>query len=128
MISSNRYSQIRAALAVLVLSSVSAIATATPEHAVADTIKAGRFDNGKMWAFEYPPLDYLAETYDFTPDDAWFERARLSVLRIPGCSASFISPTGLVVTNHHCVRARVSAISEPGENLLDNGFYARSLD
>lgn len=127
MISSNRYSQILTALAVLVLSSVPAIATATPEHAVADTIKAGRFDNGKMWAFEYPPLDYLAETYDFTPDDAWFERARLSVLRIPGCSASFISPTGLVVTNHHCVRARVSAISEPGENLLDNGFYARSL-
>ncbi|MCH8276416.1 MAG: S46 family peptidase, partial [Bacteroidetes bacterium] len=91
-------------------------------------IKAGRYDNGKMWTFEYPPLEYLANTYDFRPDEAWFERARLSVLRIPGCSASFVSPNGLVVTNHHCVRSRVSQVSGPDEGLLDNGFYAPSLE
>ncbi|GIV62099.1 MAG: hypothetical protein KatS3mg044_0965 [Rhodothermaceae bacterium] len=92
-----------------------------------DPTKAGPYDNGKMWTFEYPPLDYLAETYDFRPDDAWFERARMSALRIPGCSASFVSPNGLVVTNHHCVRGRVSQVSRPGENLLDNGFIATTL-
>src|SRR5262245_15929732 len=30
-----------------------------------DTVKAGRFDQGKMWTFEFPPLDYLRETYNF---------------------------------------------------------------
>jgi Peptidase S46 len=93
----------------------------------ADTVRAGRYDNGKMWTFEYPPVDYLAETYDFRPDADWFERARMSVLRIPGCSASFVSSHGLVVTNHHCVRSRVSQVSREDENLLDTGFYAPTL-
>ncbi len=92
-----------------------------------DTVRAGLFDNGKMWTFEYPPLQYFAETYDFTPDSVWFERARLGALRLPTCTASFVSPNGLVMTNHHCARESVSAVSQPGENLLDNGFYARAL-
>ncbi|MGW8266431.1 MAG: hypothetical protein ACWGSQ_08690, partial [Longimicrobiales bacterium] len=41
-----------------------------------DTVKAGIFDNGKMWTFEYPPLDYLRETYGFSADAAWFAKAR----------------------------------------------------
>ena len=73
-----------------------------------DTIQAGRFDYGKMWTFEYAPADYFSETYGFDANPEWFERARLSVLRIPGCSASFVSPHGLVATNHHCVRGRVA--------------------
>ncbi|UCF20900.1 MAG: S46 family peptidase [Gemmatimonadota bacterium] len=93
-----------------------------------DTVKAGQFDFGKMWTFEYPPGDYFTQTYGFQADDAWFERARLSVLRIPGCSASFVSPNGLVVTNHHCVRGRVTQVTRAGESLLDDGFYAPSLD
>ncbi len=91
-------------------------------------IKAGRFDNGKMWTFEHPPIDYFKEAYHFEPDAAWFEKARLGALRIPGCSASFVSPNGLVLTNHHCGRGSVSKVSRPGENLLDNGFYAAALD
>jgi len=93
-----------------------------------DTVRAGRFDNGKMWTFEYPPVDYLAETYGFRPDSSWFRRARLGALRIPGCSASFVSPHGLVMTNHHCARESVTQVSREGENLLDEGFYSRSLD
>ncbi len=93
-----------------------------------DTVRAGRFDNGKMWTFEYPPLGYFAEAYGFQPDAAWFEKARLASLRIQGCSASFVSPNGLVATNHHCARGSVTQVSQPGENLLDNGFYAPSID
>ncbi|MHC4411166.1 MAG: S46 family peptidase, partial [Planctomycetota bacterium] len=94
----------------------------------ADTIRAGRFDGGKMWTFEYAPEAYFSETYDFNADGAWFERARMAAVRIPGCSASFVSPNGLLATNHHCVRSRVSQVSRPGEGLLDNGFYATSRD
>src|SRR5690606_21934033 len=59
---------------------------------------------------------------------AWFDRARLGALRIPGCSASFVSANGLVMTNHHCARDHVVAVQQQGENLVETGFYARSLD
>ena len=93
-----------------------------------DTISAGRFDYGKMWTFEYAPRDYFTETYGFEADDAWFERARLSALRIPGCSSSFVSPNGLMVTNHHCVRGVIGRVARPGETLLDSGFVAWALE
>ena len=93
----------------------------------ADVMRAGPLDNGKMWLFENPPVEYLAETYDLRPDDAWFERARLAALRLPGCSASFVSRDGLVATNHHCVRGSIVGVAQPGETLLDDGFFARSL-
>ncbi len=92
-----------------------------------DTVRAGRFDQGKMWTFDYPPIEYFAETYGFNPDEEWFEWARLATLRIPGCTASFVSPNGLVLTNHHCGRSHATNVSREGENILDNGFYAESL-
>jgi hypothetical protein len=93
-----------------------------------DDLRPGRFDFGKMWAFEYAPAEYFSSTYGFDASPAWFERARLAALRIPGCSASFVSPHGLVVTNHHCARGSISAVTRTGESLLDDGFYATSLD
>jgi hypothetical protein len=89
-----------------------------------DTIRAGRFDMGRMWTFEYAPAEYFTQTYNFAADAEWFRRARLAVLRIPGCSASFVSATGLVVTNHHCVRNAIVQVSRAGESLLDDGFVA----
>ncbi len=93
-----------------------------------DTVQAGVFDNGKMWTFEYPPVDYLRETYGFTPDTEWFAEARLGALRIPGCTASFVSPNGLVMTNHHCARESIEQVSRDDEDLVADGFYAQSLD
>jgi len=93
-----------------------------------DTVQAGRFDNGRMWTFEYPPVAYLRDAYGFSPDSTWFRHARLGALRIPSCSASFVSPRGLVATNHHCAREHVSAVARDGETLLDDGFYAATLE
>jgi hypothetical protein len=92
----------------------------------ADTVRAGRFDNGKMWTFEHPPTAYLRETYNFAPDSAWYRKARLGALRLPGCSASLVSARGLVMTNHHCAREAATEVKRAGENILDNGFYART--
>jgi len=113
-----------AALFILLL--IAGQAAAQVPAAAADTVRAGRFDAGRMWTFEYPPVEYFTETYGFQADTGWFRRARLGALRIPGCSAAFVSPEGLVLTNHHCVRGAVNGLSRPGENLLDNGFVART--
>ncbi len=94
---------------------------------VLDTLPAvepGRFDAGKMWTFENPPLDYFQQEYHFRPTPQWLDRVRLAALRLPNCTASFVSPNGLVMSNHHCARESASAVSREGEDLLTNGFYA----
>ena len=94
-----------------------------------DTVKAQKFDMGKMWTFEHPPLDYFEKEYNFRPSDEWLEKVRKSALRFGyGCSASFISSDGLIMTNHHCVRGILSGLNRANEDLLRDGFYAESLD
>ena len=50
-----------------------------------------------------------------------------AVVSLGGCSASFVSPAGLVVTNHHCARGTVQFHSKPARNYLDDGFLAGSM-
>jgi hypothetical protein len=50
-----------------------------------------------------------------------------AVVSLGGCSASFVSPQGLIVTNHHCVYDSVAVNSTPQNDLLTNGFLAKSL-
>lgn len=114
----------RYALLLLVLS----ISSSSAQTFDPDTVRAQPLDNGKMWLFEDPPTEYLQDTYGFTPDEAWYRRARLASLRMPGCSASFISPNGLVLTNHHCAQSWIIRSDRGGEGLLDNGFTTRALE
>ena len=94
-----------------------------------DTVKAQKFDMGKMWTFEHPPLDYFEMEYNFRPSAEWLEKVRKSALRFGnGCSASFISANGLIMTNHHCVRGILGRLNRDDEDLLRNGFYAESLE
>jgi len=116
-------------LVILFLTGCSTYQATKPDYlAYLDTVTAGQFDNGKMWTFDYPPIDYFKKTYNFTPTSDWFERARLSALRLPGCSASFVSEDGLVMTNHHCARGALDAVNREGENLPETGFYAATLE
>lgn len=86
------------------------------------------FDFGKMWTFENPPKEWFKEAYNFTPEDEWFDDVRKSSLRFASwCSASFISPDGLIMTNHHCSRDVVGALQQDGENFDKQGFYAKTL-
>jgi hypothetical protein len=93
-----------------------------------DTVKAKPFDMGKMWTFDNPPLDYFESEYGFRPTDEWLEKVQKSALRFGnGCSASFVSADGLIMTNHHCIRGILGTLSEEGEDLLNDGFFAESL-
>ena len=91
--------------------------------------KSDKFDIGKMWTFESAPVDYFAQTYNFRPTQEWLDNVRLSAIRFGnGCSSSFISEDGLVMTNHHCGRGYVTQISLPGEKLSETGFIAAKLE
>jgi hypothetical protein len=93
-----------------------------------DTVKAGPYDMGRMWTFEYPPVDYFQKEYNFRPTREWLDHVRKSALRFADyCSASFVSRDGLVMTNDHCGRESVSDVSNEGEDLLKNGFFAETL-
>jgi hypothetical protein len=82
-------------------------------------------ETGKMWQFDVPPLEYWNTRYGFQPPAGWLDHARLSALRYAGyCSASFVSGQGLVMTNHHCGRECIESATQPGEDLLSNGFVA----
>lgn len=92
-------------------------------------VEYGKFDNGKMWTFSYPPVQYFKETYGFTPSEEWLENMRMSALRFSTyCTASFVSEDGLVMTNHHCGRQSVTEVTKDGEDLPKDGFYAATLE
>jgi hypothetical protein len=49
-----------------------------------------------------------------------------AVVSLPGCTASFVSPDGLVVTNHHCAFGSIQHNSTPERDLIEKGFLART--
>ncbi|MGI2132361.1 S46 family peptidase [Shewanella baltica] len=50
-----------------------------------------------------------------------------AVISLGGCTASFVSPKGLVVTNHHCAYGAIQYNSTPEKNLLQDGFLAKTF-
>lgn len=87
------------------------------------------FDYGKMWTFEDAPVGYWNEEYGFHATPEWIEASRMSALRFASwCSASFVSPDGLIMTNHHCSNGEMPKLMKPGEDFNKNGFYAETLE
>jgi hypothetical protein len=78
-----------------------------------------------MWTYDNFPAARMRAKYGWAPDAAWLTHARLASIRLAqGCSASLVSPDGLVMTNHHCARACVSALADAKHDYIENGFYA----
>ncbi|MFN0248574.1 MAG: S46 family peptidase [Kofleriaceae bacterium] len=49
-----------------------------------------------------------------------------AIVSLGGCTASFVSPDGLIVTNHHCVQGALQQNSSPENNLVETGFLAKT--
>jgi hypothetical protein len=78
-----------------------------------------------MWTLDNMPLQQLKEKYGFEPTAAWLEHIRLASVRVgDGGSGSFVSPNGLVLTNHHVALGQLQKVSTPQKNYVNDGFYA----
>lgn len=80
-----------------------------------------------MWTLDNFPKAAVKKKYQVNVDDAWLEKVRLSSARLGnGCSGSFVSTDGLVMTNHHCVRGCVDQLSTAKKDFIKDGFYAKT--
>jgi hypothetical protein len=78
-----------------------------------------------MWTYDNFPAAKMRAKYGWAPDAAWLEHARLASVRLAqGCSASLVSPDGLVMTNHHCARDCLSELADAKHDYIAKGFYA----
>lgn len=86
-----------------------------------------RADEG-MWTFDGFPRAKMAADHGWAPDQAWLDKVRSAAVRLTGgCSASFVSGNGLVLTNHHCVASCLFDNSTGEKDLLEHGFVAAGL-
>jgi hypothetical protein len=80
-----------------------------------------------MWTFENYPLARVNAALGTKIDQPWLDRIRGASVRLTsGCSASVVSPQGLVLTNHHCVVECVQALSTSQQDYVQNGFLTRT--
>src|SRR5258708_29686608 len=77
-----------------------------------------------MWTFDNFPSAAVKRDFgaDITP--AWLDHVRQSTLRLTNCTASFVSPEGLILTNHHCIESCLAELSSKEKSLLELGFNA----
>ena len=80
-----------------------------------------------MWLFNAPPLKQLKEKYQFEPSPQWLEHLQKASVRFnSGGSGSFVSPNGLVITNHHVGADTLQKMGSAEHNYLRDGFYAKT--
>ncbi len=78
-----------------------------------------------MWTFDNPPRAAIQQKYGVSLDSAWLDRLREATVRLEtGCTGSFISGEGLILTNHHCAEDCIAQQSSEGNDLVASGFLA----
>jgi len=83
---------------------------------------AGAPDEG-MWTFDNLPRAEIRSKYGVSLDDAWLSTLQSSVVRLEsGCTGTFVSADGLVLTNHHCVQTCLAEHSTPARDLVSAGI------
>ncbi len=82
-----------------------------------------------MWTFDNFPSATVKAKYGVDVDQKFLDHVRGSAVRLAGgCSASVVSPDGLVLTNHHCVSGCVQNLSTPQKDYIKQGFFTASRE
>src|SRR5689334_17983745 len=80
-----------------------------------------------MWPFNNVPRAEIKRKYGFDITDEWLHKVQMAAVRFNnGGSGSFVSPTGLVLTNYHIVEDFVGELSTPAKDYAKDGFLART--
>ena len=83
-----------------------------------------RADEG-MYLFTDPPRKLLEQRHKMKLTDAWLDRVRGAAVRFGwGGSGAFVSPQGLLLTNHHVGRGCIRRLSSPEHDYIKDGFTA----
>ncbi len=77
-----------------------------------------------MWTFDNFPSTAVQRQYGVEITPAWLDHVRLSTIRLTNCTASFVSPAGLMLTNHHCAESCLAELSSKDKSLVELGFAA----
>jgi len=93
---------------------------------------AARADEGMWMPQQIPQLAERLKAMGFRGNPLAFSdltgQPMGAIVSLGGCSASFVSPDGLIVTNHHCVQGALQFNSTPQKNLMEEGFLATTRD
>ncbi len=90
----------------------------------------GRADEGMWMLHQLPEIDARLRTMglELTPKQIWDPATNTGLASaIPwlgGCTSSFVSPDGLIITNHHCAFGAVQMNSSPAHDYITDGFLA----
>jgi len=87
------------------------------------SVIAAQADEG-MWTFDNFPSKQVRSQYGVEIDGPWLDRVRNASVRLAGCSASFVSAEGMILTNHHCITQCLAENSTKEKSLIDDGFIA----
>ena len=94
---------------------------------IALAIASPSFAAEGMWTLDNLPKAQMQAEFGFTPTEDWVQKVMRSSVRLAGgCSGSFISGDGLVLTNHHCIVGCIGDLSSADENLMQDGFLAKT--
>src|SRR5262245_9071131 len=93
------------------------------------TLSGGVTADEGMWTFDNLPKAEISKRYGVQLSDQWLAHVQKSVIRLEsGCTASFVSSEGLVLTNHHCAAECLANNSSAQRDLLTNGYVAARLE